>query len=416
MKSLNITLAAVGSRGDVQPMVALARTLRTRGHTVTLAAPPDFGAWIEQEGFKFVPVGVDIKKYLHDTPGALGGSAGEMYRAGKAFFDTQLQLHADDLRAACQGADILVWAGLAIAAVAVGEGMKLPVLGVAYSSCLIPSALHPPPAVPRHGLPGWINRLLWVINGYVTAKLVGGPFNALRAQFAMPPVQFRKHMMELDFIIAADPGLMPFDAAWGPNIRSGNFIYLDDPRPLPADLQAWLDAGEPPVYVGFGSMLGKGTDHVEKVVHAALTATGRRCLLGAGWAGLGTPGMPPDPARWRVVGEVSHQTLFPRMAAVVHHGGSGTTANVLRAGVPQVVLPLILDQFHHAHRLWLTGLAPKTASMEKVTAQQLTLAIETAIAMPPGPRQEIAARLRSSDGVALVADVLQALAGRAAVD
>ena len=189
-----------------------------------------------------------------------------------------------------------------------------------------------------------------------------------------------------------------------------------NPRPLPADLQAWLDAGEPPVYVGFGSMLGKGTDHVEKVVHAALTATGRRCLIGAGWAGLGTPGMPPDPDRWRVVGEVSHQTLFPRMAAVVHHGGSGTTANVLRAGVPQVVLPLILDQFHHAHRLWLTGLAPKTASMEKVTAQQLTLAIETAIAMPPGPRQEIAARLRSSDGVALVADVLQALAGRAAVD
>ena len=110
-----------------------------------------------------------------------------------------------------------------------------------------------------------------------------------------------------------------------------------------------------------------------------------------------------------MVGEVSHQTLFPRMAAVVHHGGSGTTANALRAGVPQVVLPLILDQFHHAHRLQLAGLAPKAASMEKVTAQQLSAAIEAAIAMPPEPRQAVAARLRASDGAGAVADALEAL-------
>jgi vancomycin aglycone glucosyltransferase len=410
MKSLNIILATVGSRGDVQPMVALARTLKGRGHSVTVAAPPDFGDWIQQEGFKFAPVGSDIKKYLHDNPGALGGSAAEMYRSGKAFFDSQLQLQANDLRVACQGADMVVWAGLAIAAMAVAEGMKLPVLGVVYSSCVVPSARHAPPAFPRHGLPDWVNRLLWVINGYVTGKLVGRPFNALRAQFALPPVRFRKFMMQTNFIIAADAGLMPLDDAWGPNIRRGNFIYLDDPRPLPADLQDWLDDGEPPVYVGFGSMSGKGTDHVEKVVHEALSATGRRCLISAGWAGLGTRGMPSDASRWRVVGEVSHQSLFPRMAAVVHHGGSGTTANALRAGVPQVVLPLILDQFHHAHRLQLAGLAPKAASMEKVTAQQLATAIEAAIAMPPEARQAVSARLRASDGAGDAADALEALA------
>jgi vancomycin aglycone glucosyltransferase len=410
MKSLNITLATVGSRGDVQPMIALARTLMERGHMITIAAPPDFGDWIISEGFFFSPLGDDMKQYLYDNPAALGGSAAEMYRTGKAFFSSQLPLHEAALRTAFQGADVVAWAGLAIAAAAVADGMKLPVLGIVYSSCVVPSAMHPPPAFPRHGLPTWVNRLLWVINGYVTGKLVGRPFNALRAQFGMPPVLFRKFMMQGNFFVAADPGLMPLDPAWGSNIRSGNFIYLDDPRPLPDDLQAWLDAGEPPVYVGFGSMSGKGTQHVEKIVRDALTATGRRCLISAGWAGLGSHGLPAEPERWRVAGEVSHQMLFPRMAAVVHHGGSGTTANALRAGVPQVVLPLILDQFHHAHQLQQAGLAPRVASMEKVTALQLTTAIEAAIAMPPEPRHAVAARLRVSDGAGAVADALESLA------
>jgi hypothetical protein len=86
MKSLNITLATVGSRGDVQPMIALARTLMERGHMITIAAPPDFGDWIISEGFFFSPLGDDMKQYLYDNPAALGGSAAEMYRTGKAFF------------------------------------------------------------------------------------------------------------------------------------------------------------------------------------------------------------------------------------------------------------------------------------------------------------------------------------------
>jgi UDP:flavonoid glycosyltransferase YjiC (YdhE family) len=127
----------------------------------------------------------------------------------------------------------------------------------------------------------------------------------------------------------------------------------------------------------------------------AVSATGRRCIVGAGWAGLGAGALPPD---WRVVRDAPHALLFPRTAAVVHHGGSGTTAQALRAGVPQVLLPLILDQFHHAHRLHLAGIAPRPVPMESITSVELAGAIRTALELPAGPRQAAAARLRASDG------------------
>jgi UDP:flavonoid glycosyltransferase YjiC (YdhE family) len=161
------------------------------------------------------------------------------------------------------------------------------------------------------------------------------------------------------------------------------------------------------VFVGFGSMSAEGTDRVGRLIVDAIAATGRRCIIGAGWAGLGAGSLP---AGWRVVREAPHALLFPRVAAIVHHGGSGTTASALRAGVPQVVLPLILDQFHHAHRLHLAGIAPRPVPMEDITAAELGAAIMTALEMPEGPRLAAAERLRASDGRAEIVRRLESLA------
>ena len=107
--------------------------------------------------------------------------------------------------------------------------------------------------------------------------------------------------------------------------------------------------------------------------------------------------------------EAPHALLFPRTAVVVHHGGSGTTAQALRAGVPQVLLRLILDQFHHAHRLHLAGIAPRPVPMEKITAAELVAAIQAALQLPAGPREAAAARLRASDGRADIVRRVEAL-------
>jgi UDP:flavonoid glycosyltransferase YjiC (YdhE family) len=207
--------------------------------------------------------------------------------------------------------------------------------------------------------------------------------------------------------LALDQLLFEPDPRWSPaRLRHANYIFFDDPAPLDPELKAWLDDGEPPVFVGFGSMSGEGIDRAGKVIVDAVSATGRRCIVGAGWGGLGGRSLPAD---WRTVREAPHALLFPRMAAVVHHGGSGTVAQVLRAGVPQVILPLFLDQHHHAHRLFQANLVPRPVPVGRITAQGLADAINAALALPQQPRDVVAQRLRTSDARGAIVDRVEAM-------
>ena len=408
-RPLRIVLATVGSRGDVQPMLALAQTLAARGHVPVVAAPPDFESWVRSLGFDFAGVGGDMQAFTRANADVFTGHPLAGLRTIKRFFAQEIPLQARQLVAACRGADALAWAGLALAAPSVAEHLRLPALGVFYSTCVIPSDRHPPPNVSRHGMAPWINRLVWKLSRLSAAGIIGKPVNAARAALGMAPVVLHRHVWDHgQFALAVDETLFPRDPAWDARrFAAANFIFFDDPAPLDPALAAWLDAGEPPVFIGFGSMSGRGTERVEGMIANAVGASGRRCVVGAGWAGLGDRS--PLPPGWRVVRDVPHALLFPRMAAIVHHGGSGTMAQALRAGVPQVVLPLILDQYHHAHRLHLAGLVPRPIPMEKITEQGLTEAIAAALALPPGPRLAVAQRLQATDGRAAIAHRIEAL-------
>ena len=397
MQSMRVVLATVGSRGDVQPMLALAQVLAARGHTPVIAAPPNFEAWVKSLGFVFASLGTDMQVFMEENRHVMSGNTLKMLQGAKRYFSEQIPLQIKQLVPVCQGADAILWGGLALMAPSVAEHLRLPVLGVFFTTCMLPSRLHPPPAVRWHGMPEWINKLLWQLNQLLSDKLASGTFNSARTSVGLPRLRgIRSHLMEENpTVIAVDEKLFPPDPTWNGRYPYANFIYFDDPTPLDPELDAWLADGEPPVFVGFGSMSSEGTDRVGKLIVDAVSATGRRCIVGAGWAGLGAGSLPSG---WRVVKEAPHALLFPRTAAVVHHGGSGTTGQALRAGVPQVVLPLILDQFHHAHRLHLAGIAPRPISMESITASQLGDAIKTAIDMPAAPRLAAAERLRASDG------------------
>jgi UDP:flavonoid glycosyltransferase YjiC (YdhE family) len=241
--------------------------------------------------------------------------------------------------------------------------------------------------------------------------------NTMRAKMSLPPLRDAWHnvMHRCPLVIAADAQLLPPDARWDANIAYSNFLYFDEPRTasaqsyseLDADLDTWLASGEPPIYIGFGSMSGAATTRLDALLHEALVPAGRRVLVSAGWAGLATQGALPE--GWRVVQDTPHAALFKRVAVVVHHGGSGTMAQALRAGVPQVVLPLILDQFHHAHRLHVCGLIPRPVPMEKVTAAQLRQSIDDALKLPAASRLQMAARLQQSNAAQDIAARLEAL-------
>lgn len=407
-RPLRVVLATVGSRGDVQPMLALAQALVARGHVPVVAAPPNFEPWVRRLGFAFAPLGADMQVFLAGHRDVMTGNPLKMLQAMSRYFSEQIPLQVKQLDPVCRGADAVIHGGLAFAAPSVARHLRLPLLGVLYTTCILPSGQHPPPEVPWHGLPHWMNDLLWRADRLLGDSLVRGALNAARAGIGLPPVDHVGHHLieENPLVIAADEALFPQDPAWKGRYPYANFIFFDDPAPLDPELDAWLRDGEPPVFVGFGSMSGKGTDRVEGVIVEAVSATGRRCIVGAGWAGLGAGALPPD---WRVVREAPHALLFPRTAAVVHHGGSGTTASALRAGVPQVLLPLILDQFHHAHRLFLAGIAPRPVPMENITAAELADAIEAALELPESPRRAAAARLRAADGRGEIVRQLEAL-------
>ena len=395
-RSLRVVLAAVGSRGDVQPMLALAQALVARGHDAVVAAPANFEPWVRDLGFKFVPLGVDMQLFLSENPGLMTGNPLRMLRQVIRYFKTQGPLQVQQLASACHGADAMVYGGLAFfAAPTISQALHLPALGVLYSTCMLPSSLHPPPMIPWQGLPGWANQLLWRLDQRLGDWFMRDTVNAMRAGFALPPVEHVwKHLMDdQPLLIAADEVLFPPDPCQARSDPYVNFLFFEDPLPIDPELNAWLGAGEPPVFVGFGSMSGPGTQRVGRLIVEAVSASGRRCALDAGWAGLGAGSLPPG---WRVIREAPHALLFPRCAVVVHHGGSGTTAQALRAGVPQVVLPLILDQFHQGHRLHLAGLAPRPLPMESVSATSLGAAIEAALALPAQARQMVAARLQAS--------------------
>jgi UDP:flavonoid glycosyltransferase YjiC (YdhE family) len=405
-----LVLATVGSRGDVQPLLALGQVLRQRGHRVRIAAPPDFATWVQSMGFDFAPLGQNMRQFLADNPAVLTGHVRRATPLLKRYFADALPAQMQELLAICTDAEALVWAGLALTAPSVAERLDIPALGILYSTCMLPSGLHPPPTVRWHGLPHWANRTLWWLHDRLAASMLGQPLNQARRQAGLAEVNLHDHLLHgCDYAIAADVLLFPGDPSWPGNLQRANFLFMDDPEPLDAELDAWLQDGEPPVYIGFGSMGGTGTQRMEALLLQALKSSDKRCLIAAGWAGLGGQTLPPG---WRSIAAAPHAKLFPRLAAVVHHGGSGTTAQALRSGVPQVLLPLILDQYHHAHRLYLAGLIPKPVSMERIRAQQLSQSIEAAIAWPLAVRQAAAARLQQSDAAAQVAKQIETLCSR----
>ena len=408
-RCLKVLLASVGSRGDVQPMLALAQSLVEHGHLPTVAAPVDFEAWITKLGFRFAPLGLDVQAFLSQNQDVLTGNTLTMVRESTRFLKANMLPQARQMTDACVGADCIVYAGLALPiAPSVAQFHKLPALRVNYTTAMTPSDDHPPVICPWRNLPRWLNHFLWLTDRWLGKRMVGETVEAMRAELGLPPLEdFWGHMtLAYPTINAVDKVVFPPSEGWGLNYQQTNFLFFKDPAPLQPELEKWLDNGSPPIYVGFGSMSGRGTDRVGSLLIQAVKATGRRCLVSAGWAGLGSGTLPDG---WRVVRDAPHALLFPRMAVVVHHGGSGTTAQAMRAGVAQVVLPLILDQFHHAQKLYQAGLAPYPIPMEKITAPQLTSAIKAALALPPESINEAAARLRASDGCADVVRIIEAM-------
>jgi len=343
---MRVLLSTFGSRGDVEPMVALAVQLRALGAQVRMCAPPDkeFTELLARADVPLVPFEKPWRSFAAPSPAQQRIASVDEFVAGfiAATYDT--------LAVAAEGCDVLLATGmLHFIARSLAEKVGIPHRFAVFS----PSVLD-------------------VSQSRDTR--VGAPINTHRASIGLPPVDdVRKFLFAGHPWVAADPTLSPWQQPADLTVVRTAAWILPDERPLPAELVAFLNAGTPPVYAGFGSM--RVPQDSARTAIEAIRAQGRRALVAHGWADLELIDNRND---CFAVGEVNQQALFGRVAAVMHHGGAGTTTTAARAGAPQVVMPQVADQPYWAGRVAELGIG---AAHDGPTpsAESLSDALSTAL-------------------------------------
>ncbi len=406
---MNITIFAAGSRGDIQPCVALGRGLQGAGYRVRLAAPQDFAGFVEGYGVGFHPLRGDIQQIMASDTGRQfmetgGANPFKSIRAIRTMLAPVVKQMTEDAYAACRDADALICLGVMAAfGRAIADALRLPVMHVEPTP-LLPSAAFPAASWPiQRNLGGLHNRLAGRAM-LQTVWLWYQPFvNNFRRALGLPGYSgaaFYRDLQSTPLLGAYSPTIIPHPADWPASAHVTGYLFLDELagwQPAP-ELQAFLDAGDPPVYIGFGSMAGRQPEQTARLILEALALSGQRGLLLTGWGGLAATSVPENVF---VLESAPHSWLFPRMMAVVHHGGAGTTAEGLRAGVPAVIVPFVFDPPFGGARVGAWGAAPAPLPLKRLTADRLAHAITSAVTNP-GMKQRArtcGATIRAEDGV-----------------
>ncbi|MFG2985909.1 glycosyltransferase [Streptomyces sp. NPDC048258] len=400
---MRVVLSTYGSRGSVEPIAGLAVRLRELGAEVRMCAPPDeeFVERLAEAGVPLVPTGRPVRPLVTSvTPGSAVGLAQRAAELMAAQFDT--------VASAAEGCGALVATGplpATAGARSVAEKLGIRYVHVSHQPVSLPSPYRRPPARRGQPLPQDVtdNRALWDLDARIANSMFGEMLNTQRASFGLPPVDnVRDYAFTDRPWLAADPVLAPWQQSADLDVVQTGTWTLTDERPLPAELVTFLDAGAPPVYVGFGSTPVSAPKDVARVAIEAIRAQGHRAVVGRGWADLGLIDGGDD---CLVVGEVNHQALFRRVAAVVHHGSAGTTATATRAGAPQVVVPQGADQPYWAGRV--AGLGIGAAHDGPIpTVESLSAALVTALTPDTRARATAVAGTIRTDGATVAAKLL----------
>jgi UDP:flavonoid glycosyltransferase YjiC (YdhE family) len=416
MKPLKVLLAPMGSRGDVQPQLVLGEELTRRGHRVTLAAPPNFRAWGEARGFRFIPIGTDINAFIRENQGMTEQHPVRALPAQIRMLRDALSLQVSDMFAEPHEHDLVVAAGLGFAGKMVADQLGVPHVFCCYSLSAMLSAEHPPAVAPLFGLPKLGNRLLWSTITQAFQLTLGSKLNELRKERGLPPDRGSWEAIHAKNVILAQDAVMgelPKDVP-GTNLHVPALVPdPDEAAPLSDLLERFLrGAGEgsagasPVVYLGFGSMPTVDRARIVGIAIELFERHGARVILHSSHAEDAGVELPPGVFS---TGDLDHTTLFPRVDLLVHHGGAGTTAAALRSGVPQLVVPHIVDQFFHGRRIAELGAGPAPVPKAKLTADAIAAALRSRFQYW-GKAQALRAAVSRAGGAKAAADRLEQVA------
>jgi UDP:flavonoid glycosyltransferase YjiC (YdhE family) len=406
---------APGSRGEVQSCAALGAGLKAAGHDVVVASFEPYRPLARAADIEFAPVASSSRRFdqrrveaWHES----GGNPVTFIRRMVQAVDAQLADAIADFMPVAESADAIICPLMGLAGFDLADKLRIPSFG-AFVQPVTPTRAfaHSYAVPPRPPLPGPLmptyNRASYEFGEAIWWRGLKRPINRWRADVLglgpMPRKDFYRWTRDPrhPILYGYSPAVVPKPADWGDWARVTGYWFPDRPAGWhpPPELEEFLDAGPPPVYIGFGSMSPRKPAALERTIFEAVEGAGVRAVVLRGAARLGSGETPDDIC---MVDEVPHDWLFPRVRALVHHGGSGTTGMGLRAGVPALAIPFFFDQAFWGSRLAVLGVGPDPIRYRRLTAQRLAAALDviTQDAGMRGRAAAIGARVRGENGVA----------------
>ncbi|MFT3889964.1 MAG: glycosyltransferase [Arachnia sp.] len=408
---MRVVVAGYGSTGDTLPLIALAAGLERAGHNPVLVADEGVEATASRLGLEFRVLAGSARSVL--TQGSHGWSATiASGRPSPRLFAEIGQFNAqawiDTIGEAAVGADVIVASTLGVYhAASVAQDQKIPLVFGQLQPTLA-TRDYPPAASGITRTPRWLNRPLASLLAQVGDLSFSRGVNSARQELGRP--RLRIAWDEIPFLMGWSPTLLPASSDWTHpdfTITGAWHLPTETDWTPPTDLAEFLNAGDPPVYVGFGSMSGfRGTDSLRDAILDGLS--GQRVLLAAGWAELTNTTLPRNV---HPVGHVPHDWLFPRCRAILHHCGAGTTHQAARSGTPSVPVPFTMDQPFWATRLHTLGIASEPLNPRKLTSEHVRTALAQATSDPTRQRASTVAQQMAAepDGVTTAIERLQRL-------
>jgi vancomycin aglycone glucosyltransferase len=391
---MKIACVILGTRGDVQPMIALATGLIKKGHEVIICAPSENEQLARTYNCQFVAFGPEIKKAVKENPKKQkGGVAVKISPSqGKKLFGDQINLLPDLIK----GADLVLGAGIVVGVPTAADILKVPYrLVVVY-----PIVLGTTPDDP------FINRMMFGFGRSIMNLVLKRFINKNRSKYGLPLIKgVWEHWLGENVIVACDKELNAVRDGVGFAFTQTGFMLLPSKNKLPVNVETFLNSGKPPVYIGFGSNPIPNAEKYCQIFEQVRDATNQRLIISKGWAEF-----PESNARDILyVDEMPFELLFPGLAAVIYHGGTGTLAAIARAGIPQAAFPFMGDQFANRKQIVKLRLGPNTCDFKKMTAEAISTAITECISNDIYKKNavEISQRLQYINGIELTVQLIE---------
>ena len=402
---MRISIHTLGTRGDVQPYLALALGLKKAGHDVLIAAPTQYEAFIAARGVAFAHLPGEFLELMNspEAKAAMASSAG--FTAGFKMIKQFKPIGRKQLTAEWQAArdfrpELIIYHPKAIASPHIAEKLSCATMLASPLPGFTPTNEFASPMVPFRSV-GPFNRMshsFMAEAGYAIFRKMIGEWRASELGLSKKP---GRKLRPNATLYAYSPHVLPAPSDWSGDVAVTGYWFLGDEENWQPDdrLRSFLESGEAPVYVGFGSMPGIYPLELTKLVFEALAKAGKRGVLATGGGAIQSD---PTIRHAHFIDSAPHEQLFPQMSACVHHGGAGTTGASLRAGKPTIICPFFGDQPFWAKRVEDLGVGPKAIERRKLSSDVLAAAIVEATSNPSMQKRaaELGEAIRAEDGVA----------------